>query len=69
MLTVTRRVDEEIMIGKDPDVVRVPARDPETTANLEQALDQVAAGKLTIQDFVRSQSEFVEQLVREPTPI
>ena len=64
MLIVTRRVGEEHMIGKDPHLVRAPDRDPGTTANLEQALDQVAAGKLTIQDFVRSQSEFVAQLVR-----
>jgi carbon storage regulator len=63
MLIVTRRVGEEVMIGKDPDFFRVPARDPEATA-IEQALDQVAAGKLTIRDFVRSQAEFVAQLVR-----
>jgi sRNA-binding carbon storage regulator CsrA len=64
MLIMTRRVGELIMIGKDPDFVRVPARDPRITAIWEQALDQVAAGKLTIQDFVRSQSEFVAELIR-----
>ena len=64
MLIMTRRVGEEIMIGNDPDVGRVPAGDPGTAAVWERALDQVAAGKLTIKDFVCSQYEFVAQLVR-----
>jgi carbon storage regulator len=63
MLIVTRRVGEEVMIGKDPVIFRVPARDRGATA-IEQALDQVAAGKLTVRDFVHSQAEFVAKLVR-----
>ena len=46
------------------DAIPAAVRDPGTTAVWEQALDQIAAGKLTFQDFVRRQSEFVAHLVK-----
>lgn len=47
------------------DAVPAAVRDPGTTAIWEKALDRIAAGELTFQDFVRQQSEFVAKLVRD----
>jgi DNA topoisomerase-3 len=44
----------------------VPAAiaDPGTTALWEQALDLIAAGQMTLEDFVARQSRWVAQLVQ-----
>lgn len=42
-------------------------KDPATTALWEQALNQIAEGNLTLQDFMRKQEEFISMLVSQIT--
>jgi DNA topoisomerase-3 len=54
-----------VVAGELMDVLPMPLKDPGMTALWEQALDDIAEGKMSLEDFMAKQSAWTAQLVEK----